>query len=407
MNVDYFISKRLFTAKEKNNNHTRPILRIVIFAIALSLTIMILFLSVVKGFKENISDKIIGFNSHISLMSYGSYESYEKEPINKNPELLANLSSDNNIKHIQSFATKAGILKNDQEILGVVLKGVDTDFNWNFIENYLTKGTVFKVTDSVSINQIVISKNIANKLNLDVNDHVLMYFVQDPPVIRKFLVTGIYDTDFSDFDNLMIYSDIKIIQKLNRWKKNQIGGYEIQINDLDLLDKTTKKVYDEIDYNLDARNIKETNAQMFDWLNLQDMNTLVVLILLFTVALVNIIIALLILVLQRTKMIGILKALGCRNWIIRKIFLFNTLYLCSKGLFWGNVIGLSLAFLQKQFKIIGLNPDAYYMSTVPISIDFVNIILLNLSILFLCWISLLIPSIIIARINPIRSINYS
>ena len=407
MNVDYFISKRLFTAKEKNNNHTRPILRIVIFAIALSLTIMILFLSVVKGFKENISDKIIGFNSHISLMSYGSYESYEKEPINKNPELLANLSSDNNIKHIQSFATKAGILKNDQEILGVVLKGVDTDFNWNFIENYLTKGTVFKVTDSVSINQIVISKNIANKLNLDVNDHVLMYFVQDPPVIRKFLVTGIYDTDFSDFDNLMIYSDIKIIQKLNRWKKNQIGGYEIQINDLDLLDKTTKKVYDEIDYNLDARNIKETNAQMFDWLDLQDMNTLVVLILLFTVALVNIIIALLILVLQRTKMIGILKALGCRNWIIRKIFLFNTLYLCSKGLFWGNVIGLSLAFLQKQFKIIGLNPDAYYMSTVPISIDFVNIILLNLSILFLCWISLLIPSIIIARINPIRSINYS
>ncbi len=407
MNVDYFISKRLFTTKEKNNNHTRPILRIVIFAIALSLTIMILFLSVVKGFKENISDKIIGFNSHISLMSYGSYESYEKEPINKNPELLANLSSDNNIKHIQSFATKAGILKNDQEILGVVLKGVDTDFNWNFIENYLTKGTVFKVIDSVSINQIVISKNIANKLNLDVNDHVLMYFVQDPPVIRKFLVTGIYDTDFSDFDNLMIYSDIKIIQKLNRWKKNQIGGYEIQINDLDLLDKTTKKVYDEIDYNLDARNIKETNAQMFDWLNLQDMNTLVVLILLFTVALVNIIIALLILVLQRTKMIGILKALGCRNWIIRKIFLFNTLYLCAKGLFWGNVIGLSLAFLQKQFKIIGLNPDAYYMSTVPISIDFVNIILLNLSILFLCWISLLIPSIIIARINPIRSINYS
>ena len=407
MNVDYFISKRLFTTKEKNNNHTRPILRIVIFAIALSLTIMILFLSVVKGFKENISDKIIGFNSHISLMSYGSYESYEKEPINKNPELLANLSSDNNIKHIQSFATKAGILKNDQEILGVVLKGVDTDFNWNFIENYLTKGTVFKVIDSVSINQIVISKNIANKLNLDVNDHVLMYFVQDPPVIRKFLVTGIYDTDFSDFDNLMIYSDIKIIQKLNRWNKNQIGGYEIQINDLDLLDKTTKKVYDEIDYNLDARNIKETNAQMFDWLNLQDMNTLVVLILLFTVALVNIIIALLILVLQRTKMIGILKALGCRNWIIRKIFLFNTLYLCAKGLFWGNVIGLSLAFLQKQFKIIGLNPDAYYMSTVPISIDFVNIVLLNLSILFLCWISLLIPSIIIARINPIRSINYS
>ena len=407
MNVDYFISKRLFTTKEKNNNHTRPILRIVIFAIALSLTIMILFLSVVKGFKENISDKIIGFNSHISLMSYGSYESYEKEPINKNPELLANLSSDNNIKHIQSFATKAGILKNDQEILGVVLKGVDTDFNWNFIENYLTKGTVFKVIDSVSINQIVISKNIANKLNLDVNDHVLMYFVQDPPVIRKFLVTGIYDTDFSDFDNLMIYSDIKIIQKLNRWNKNQIGGYEIQINDLDLLDKTTKKVYDEIDYNLDARNIKETNAQMFDWLDLQDMNTLVVLILLFTVALVNIIIALLILVLQRTKMIGILKALGCRNWIIRKIFLFNTLYLCAKGLFWGNVIGLSLAFLQKQFKIIGLNPDAYYMSTVPISIDFVNIVLLNLSILFLCWISLLIPSIIIARINPIRSINYS
>ena len=407
MNVDYFISKRLFTTKEKNNNHTRPILRIVIFAIALSLTIMILFLSVVKGFKENISDKIIGFNSHISLMSYGSYESYEKEPINKNPELLTNLSSDNNIKHIQSFATKAGILKNDQEILGVVLKGVDTDFNWNFIENYLTKGTVFKVIDSVSINQIVISKNIANKLNLDVNDHVLMYFVQDPPVIRKFLVTGIYDTDFSDFDNLMIYSDIKIIQKLNRWNKNQIGGYEIQINDLDLLDKTTKKVYDEIDYNLDARNIKETNAQMFDWLNLQDMNTLVVLILLFTVALVNIIIALLILVLQRTKMIGILKALGCRNWIIRKIFLFNTLYLCAKGLFWGNVIGLSLAFLQKQFKIIGLNPDAYYMSTVPISIDFVNIVLLNLSILFLCWISLLIPSIIIARINPIRSINYS
>ena len=349
MNVDYFISKRLFTTKEKNNNYTRPILRIVIFAIALSLTIMILFLSVVKGFKENISDKIIGFNSHISLMSYGSYESYEKEPINKNPELLANLSSDNNIKHIQSFATKAGILKNDQEILGVVLKGVDTDFNWNFIENYLTKGTVFKVIDSVSINQIVISKNIANKLNLDVNDHVLMYFVQDPPVIRKFLVTGIYDTDFSDFDNLMIYSDIKIIQKLNRWNKNQIGGYEIQINDLDLLDKTTKKVYDEIDYNLDARNIKETNAQMFDWLNLQDMNTLVVLILLFTVALVNIIIALLILVLQRTKMIGILKALGCRNWIIRKIFLFNTLYLCAKGLFWGNVIGLSLAFLQKQY----------------------------------------------------------
>jgi len=406
MNVEYFIAKRLFTAKEKNNRYTKPILRIAILAIALSVAVMLLSITVLTGFKNEISNKIIGFGSHITITNFTDNQSYESEPIELNQEFYPSITQQQGIKHIQTFATKAGIIKTEDEILGMVLKGIGSDFDPSFFEKNLVVGEVPTYNDTLTSRKVMISKSVADILQLKLGEKLIMYFVEQPPRVRKFIIAGIYETGFGDFDDLIVMADIRHIQKLNGWERNQVGGFEILIDNFDQLDEITAKVYEQIPYNLNAQSIKEQNPQLFDWLDLQDINVRVILILMLIVGGVNMITALLILILERTKLVGILKALGATNWSVRKVFLYNAVYLILKGLFWGNIIGLGIAFLQQKFQFISLDPNIYYMITVPINFNFMHILWLNLGTLLICWLILIIPSIIIKKIAPVKAIRF-
>jgi lipoprotein-releasing system permease protein len=407
MNVEYFIAKRLFTAKEENKSYTKPILRIAILAIALSVAVMLLSVMVVTGFKNDISDKIIGFGSHITISSFSDNQSYETEPIQISESLYTSILEDPEVKHISTFATKAGIIKTNDEILGVVLKGVASDYDWTFFNNNLVAGECFNVSDSIKTNQVLISENSANTLDLGVGDDLIMYFVQNPPRVRKFEISGIYNTALTDFDKLFVMGDIKHIQSLNSWKNKQVGGVEIVVNNFNDLELVTEAVYEKIPYNLNAQSIKEKTPQIFDWLDLQNINVRVILILMLIVGGINMITALLILILERTKMIGILKALGANNWSVRRVFLYSAGHLILKGLFWGNCIAIGFAFLQKKFSIISLDSNIYYMNTVPIDFDFTAILLLNVGTIIVCYLILIIPSIIITKITPVKAIRFA
>lgn len=406
MNVEYFIAKRLFTAKEENNTYTKPILRIVILAIALSVAVMLISIMVVTGFKNDISDKIIGFGSHITISNFTNNQSYESEPISVEQDFYPSITAVEGVKQISTFATKAGIIKTADEIQGVVLKGVSSDYDWTFFKDNLVSGSVFEVNDSVKSNQILISENISKTLDLNVGDGLVMYFAQNPPRVRKFHISGIYNTAMSDFDKLFVLGDINHIQALNGWENNEVGGFEIQLTNFDDLDKITDEVYNLTPYNLNAQSIKEKTPQIFNWLDLQDVNVQVILILMLIVGVINMITALLILILERTKTIGILKALGATNWSVRKIFLYSAVNLIVKGLLVGNAIALSFAFLQKQFSLISLDPATYYMDTVPINFDLTYILLLNIGTVVVCYLVLIVPSVIITKITAIKAISF-
>ena len=263
------------------------------------------------------------------------------------------------------------------------------------------------MSDSIKTNQVLISENSANTLDLGVGDDLIMYFVQNPPRVRKFEITGIYNTALTDFDKLFVMGDIKHIQSLNSWKNKQVGGVEIVVNNFNDLELVTEAVYEKIPYNLNAQSIKEKTPQIFDWLDLQNINVRVILILMLIVGGINMITALLILILERTKMIGILKALGANNWSVRRVFLYSAVHLILKGLFWGNCIAIGFAFLQKKFSIISLDSNIYYMNTVPIDFDFTAILLLNVGTIIVCYLILIIPSIIITKITPVKAIRFA
>ena len=406
MNVEYFIAKRLVSAKEGNNRLSRPIIRIAILAIALSVAVMLISIGVVKGFKKDIADKVIGFGSHIQITAFSDNNSYETKAISKNQDFYPSIENEKGINHIQYFATKAGIIKTADEIHGVILKGVGSDFNSDFFKDNLVEGEVPIYNDTLTSSRVIISKKIADLLDLEIDEKLIMYFAQDPPRVRKFVVAGIYTTELEEFDNLYVFGDIRHIQNLNNWGIDSVGGFEITIHNFDNLDALTQMVYEKIDYDLNAQTIKEINPQIFDWLKLQDINVNVIIILMLIVAGINIITALLILILERTKLIGILKAIGQNNWSVRKVFLYNASYLIGKGLFWGNLLGIGLCLLQKYFHLISLNPSTYYMNTVPIHLTFSDILLLNFGAMLSCILMLIIPTYLITKITPIKAIRF-
>ncbi len=406
MNVEYFIAKRLVSAKEGNNRLSRPIIRIAILAIALSVAVMLISIGVVKGFKKDIADKVIGFGSHIQITAFSDNNSYETKAISKNQDFYPSIENEKGINHIQYFATKAGIIKTADEIHGVILKGVGSDFNRDFFKDNLVEGEVPIYNDTLTSSRVIISKKIADLLGLETDEKLIMYFAQDPPRVRKFVVAGIYTTELEEFDNLYVFGDIRHIQNLNNWGIDSVGGFEITIHNFDNLDALTQMVYEKIDYDLNAQTIKEINPQIFDWLKLQDINVNVIIILMLIVAGINIITALLILILERTKLIGILKAIGQNNWSVRKVFLYNASYLIGKGLFWGNLLGIGLSLLQKYFHLISLNPSTYYMNTVPIHLAFSDVLLLNFGAMLSCILMLIIPTYLITKITPIKAIRF-
>jgi lipoprotein-releasing system permease protein len=376
--------------------------------------VMIISVSVVTGFKSEITNKIVGFGSHIQILNFDSNESYETQPINKDQEFLGRLRSEPYIANLQVFATKAGIIKTKTEIQGVVLKGIGSDFDWAFFNNYIIKGSTFNVQDSVRTDKVLISKYIANLLKLDVGNNFIMYFIQDPPRMRRFEVSGIYETSLEEFDRTFVLADIHHIQRLNDWNDNQISGFEITVNDFKNLEDLTYRVMNIVGYGfeedgsrLKVINIIEKYPQIFDWLNLQDMNVLIILILMLVVAGINMVSGLLILILDRTNMIGILKALGTVNLSIRRIFLYQAGYLIIKGLFWGNLIGIGICLIQKHFEILKLDQTSYYLTAVPINLNALHLLVLNISTCIVILLIIIIPSLVISRISPAKAIRFN
>lgn len=406
MNTSLFIAKRLYNAKENNNNYTRPIIRIAILAIALSVAVMIFSVFILSGFKSNISNKVFGFGGHINISKFSYNQSYENDPINFNSEMLTEIELMDFVDNVQTYATKAGVIKKNNEILGVVLKGVDQRYNWNFFNENLISGNVPLFNDSITENTILISKNISNKMKLNVGDEMIMYFMEKPVRVRKFIISGIYKTGLSEFDDITVIGDLKHIQKLNNWNLNQIGGYEISINNFKNIEIYTSLIDESIDYDLKALSINDKYPQIFDWLRLQDFNVLIILILMLIVGGVNMITSLLIIILEKSRLIGMLKAIGASDWNIRHIFIYNSLQIILGGLFWGNLIAVTLSLLQIRFNFLKLDEAIYFMDFVPINIELFSLFLINLGTIIICYLILVIPSAVIAKISPAKSIKF-
>jgi lipoprotein-releasing system permease protein len=405
MNTEQFIARRLI--KGGPGSFSAPIIRIAIISVVIGLAVMIVSVAIVTGFQKQIREKIIGFGSHIQIAKFDSNNSFEFEPISGKQAFYTTLARTEGIKHIQAFATKAGIIKTPEQIQGVVFKGVGADFDWSFFSNKLVSGKPFPTKDTTLSNSVIISKNLADLLKIKVGDPLRMYFIiENQARARRFLVSGIYNTGLAEFDLKFIFGDIRQIQKLNGWGQDSVSGFDVYINNFNQLDKIGKLVYKEVGYDLNARTIRDLYPQMFDWLDLQDMNVIIILVLMVLVSGMAMISSLLILILERTNMIGVLKALGARNLSIRRIFIYNAAYIIGKGLLIGNITGISLCLLQKHFSLVSLPQESYFMSVVPINLDILHILFLNAGTLLVCLLMLIVPSFIIARITPVKAIRF-
>jgi lipoprotein-releasing system permease protein len=381
--------------------------RIAILGIMLSLSVMILAVAVVKGFKTEIREKIRGFSGDIIVVKQDLNSSVENSPYILNADTLKNLKKLPQIEYLQPYAVKPGIINTENEVEGVFFKGINKSFHWDFFKRILVKGSVINFKDSLQASkQILISRYIANRLRLDVGDDFIMYFVQESPRRRKFTIAGIYDLGVEEVDRAYVIGDLSIIKRLNNWRDNEVGGYEIRVKDFDKLESTTHLVSDAISYKLRAFSIVDWYQTIFEWLSLLDVNTQVILSLMLAVGVINMISALLIIILERTNMIGILKALGSSNWAIQKIFLSNAAYLIGLGLLLGNVLGIGLALLQNYTHFFELEQAAYYMSFVPVQLELMDILLLNAGTLIICLLVLIIPSMLVSRISPVKAIAF-
>lgn len=404
MKTALFIARRIL--KKDSFNYSRPIIRIAILSIVLGLSVMILSVAILTGFQNEISRKVTGFGAHIRISPFDSNRSYETAPVSTEQDFYPTLDIPH-VTHIQVFATKAGIVKNKGTIQGVVLKGVDKDFNWSFFSDKLVDGTIISFKEDEASMDILISEKMANLMEVGVGDKLRTYFIMgDHQRGRPFVVKGIFDTGLSDFDNRFIIGDIKNIQRLNGWDAGQVGGFEVMIDDFSKLEEVKAQVYNAVPFNLNVNDIKSLYPEIFDWLKLQDMNVIIILVIMVLVASVTMISTLLILILERTNMIGILKALGMNNGAIREVFLYNAAFVVLRGLAIGNLVAVSLALLQKHFKIITLDEASYFMTHVPVNLQVVDLLWINAGTLVVCFLMMIIPSFIITRITPVKAIRF-
>ena len=412
MNYEFFIAKRLVARQHKTSGFSRTILGIAVAGIAVGIAVMLVSIAIVTGFKNEISRKVVGFGSHISITNYDSNSSFEAVPISGEQSWLASLREMDGIKSVSRYITKAGIVKTDEYLQGVVFKGVDSEYDWSFFEEYLIDGKIPEITDTARTNDVLVSKSIANSLNLKLGDSFASYFIQNPPRMRKFTIAGIYDTQLEEFDKMYILADIKHLRKLNDWKDGLVSGFEVKVDDIDKIDEYCIKVsrmtclYSPDNEILKVTSIRDEYPGIFDWLSLLDMNVWIILILMVSVTGFNMISGLLVLILERVNMIGILKSIGATNRSVRKVFLYFASYLIIKGLLWGNVIGLALCLMQKYFGIVKLDPTSYYVTTVPINLDVVNILILNAGTLAVIVLMIILPSFIVSKITPADSMRF-
>jgi lipoprotein-releasing system permease protein len=414
MNFPFFLAHRIYSDNGDNRKVSRPAIRIATIGVAIGLAVMIITVSVVMGFKHTIRDKVVGFGSHIQVESFISSQSATPCPICIDDSLMNVLKHIDGVRHVGRYALTHGILKTDNDFLGVVFKGIGEDYNVQFLEQNLVEGKMQKFSSTKSSYQLLISKRIADKLGLKVGDKVFAYFIDYQNVrARKFTIAGIYETNMTQFDETLCFTDLPIPVKLNNWEKDQCSGAELLVNDFDQLQHTSELVIETVNRHTDhdgeiltSHTIQETYPQVFSWLSLLDINVWIILALMICVAGFTMISGLLIIILERTQMIGLMKALGARNKSVRHTFLWFAAFIIGQGMLWGNVIGIGLILIQQHTGFIQLDPANYYVTTAPMELDIPLILLLNVATLLVTLFVLIAPSFLVSRIHPAKSMRY-
>lgn len=410
MSLEYFIARRLITAKDYKSSISAPIIKIAISAIAIGIIMMIVSVATGIGLQQKIRDKVSAFNGQIIISNYDNNNSeVTLTPISKNQDFYPNFKSVPEVSHIQAIASKAGIIRTENAFEGIVFKGVGGDYDWNNIKEYIVQGKVPDFSKALN-EEVLISSLLADRLNLKVGDNFNTFFIKEEqgkmPNSRRFKIAGIFNSGFQQFDATYIIGDIRHIQRINKWRPDQVGAFEVFVKDFKNIKATGNQIYEQTSSSLDTKTIIEKYSYIFDWLQLFDFNIIVILGVMILVATINMVVALLVLILERTQMIGILKAMGANNWTVRKIFLYNAFYLIIRGLFWGNLIGIAILLIQQQFGVVQLNPENYYVNQAPVYLNWGYIALLNLLTITVCFVVLLIPSYIITKISPVKAIRF-
>lgn len=404
MNLSRFISQRI--QKTKSESFTSTVVKVGIASIAIGLAVMIISFAILVGYKQAIKDKLFSLSSHIQVSKITLNQSYEETPMPIKTNFYNNYRQISQILHVQAVGNKAGMLKSSEELAGIIIKGVGKDYDWQTFSQNLIEGKRITFADTSFSNEVIISKRIATRLKIKLSDEVLIYFIQTPPRVRKVKVVGIYETGLEEFDKNFIIGDLALVQKMNEWTPNTCGHYEIFLKNFDDLDKTTKLVTNEIDQDMRTTKITEMFPAIFDWLSLLDKNILIVLALILVVACFNMISVLLVMMMERTPMIGMLKALGSDNTQIRKIFVLNGLTIILKGILYGNLIGIGLGLIQYYFKVIPLDPENYYISYVPIEWDWLIILLLNIATILLILAVITIPTLVVSKMRVVEALKF-
>ena len=412
MNLELYIARRLRTG-DKDSRLSTPSVRIATVGIALGLAVMILSVAIITGFKQQVTEKITGLSSHIRVSNFDSNNSFESIPIVRDSAFVKSLFDKGDVSAVQAYATKPGIIRANDRMQGIVLKGYDGNFDMKYIRQNLVDGSLVDFGKQKRTDSVLISRSTADALLLKVGDKFRTYFFHDKIRIRPFVVAGIFDTGFTDYDNTFVLCDIRQVQRLNIWKENQISGYELMIHDFELLEVVSYDTYllaanrlDESGSSMISRNVKELYPQIFGWLDIIDVNVWIILILMLLVSGVNMVSGVLILILERTKTIGILKAMGNPDWSIRKVFVYLSAFIVGRGMLWGNIVAITIGLLQLHFEIIPLDVNNYYLSTVPVNLNIIHLLLLNVGTLVAIIAMMLIPTILITKISPIKSIYF-
>lgn len=410
MNFEFFTARRIIASKDYKSSVSAPIIKIAITAIALGVVIMLISIATGVGLQKKIREKVSAFNGDIQISNFDSNTSDESQvPISKIQNFYPEFTSVEGIKHIQVAASKGGIIRTETDFEGVVVKGVGDDYNWQFFEEYLIDGRLPNFLENLN-DEILISSYLANRLNFKLGDKVVTFFIQEEKETKTrsigFTIVGIYESGFQQFDEQFLLADIRHIQRLNKWNKDEIGSFEIFVDDFDKINEIGNQVYENTPSTLDSITIRDKYYSIFEWLDLFDFNIILIIGIMILIAGINMITALLVLILERTQMIGILKALGSSDWSVRKIFLYNAGYIICVGLFFGNIIGVGLLLIQKYASLITLDSQTYYVTEAPVYIDFGYIILLNIGTLVLCLFMLLIPSYLVSKISPVKAIRF-
>ena len=414
MNLPLFIARRIYSANDARQKVGRPAMRIATAGVAIGLAVMLVSVSVVFGFKHTIRDKVVGFGSHITVANFMSLHGRDTRPICIDDSMMAVLRSIDGVKHVQRYAVKQGILKTDSDFLGVAFKGIAEEYDTTFIHDNLVNGSIPMFSDSIGHNKILVSKIMADRLRLKTGDKVFAYFIDNNGVrARRFTVSGVYQTNLSKFDEAICFTDLYTTVRLNGWETGQTGGAELTVNNFDDINAVEENLVKKVNRTIDrygetysSETVQDSNPQIFTWLDLLDLNVWIILALMLCVAGFTMISGLLIIILERTAMIGVLKALGTRNDTVRKTFLWFAVFIIGKGMLIGNIVGLGLIALQKLTGVVKLDAATYYVDTVPVELNVPAILLLNAATLIVCVFVLIAPSFLASKVRPAKSMRY-